>query len=68
MCDRAGWWRQLQAFPTLVLLALPGQVSGVGAEVTEHRSSAVTLRSRVMLVFNACVRNGPSSVPAFSSQ
>lgn len=26
-CDKAGWWRQLQPFSTLVLLALPCQVS-----------------------------------------
>lgn len=27
VCDKAGWWRQLQPFPTPVLLALPCQVS-----------------------------------------
>lgn len=39
MCDKASPWRQLQPFATLLL---PG-VSGVDAELTEHRASAVTL-------------------------
>lgn len=40
----------------------------MGPEVTEHRSSVVTLRSRMMVAFNACAHNVPNSVLAFSLQ
>lgn len=39
--------------------------SGVGPGATEHRSSAITLKSRMKVAFNACTPNVPSSLPAF---